>query len=203
MIKRILKIGLGVLVALVALVVTCNCVVVWSVADDVHDELNQIDHETWGMLLGTPPQSRYTGKVNYFFTYRIEAAAQLYKTGKVDSLLVSGDAHSYNGADETTAMRDSLVKRGVPIDVIKLDGDGLRTQASIENTVNKFGIKSFVIVSQQFHNERAVFLARHLKNVDVERVQGYNARSPKGNLSIITYVREYLARVKLFLDLLL
>ncbi|MCQ2287794.1 MAG: YdcF family protein [Muribaculaceae bacterium] len=199
----ILKILLGGIIAVVLLVLVCNYIVVWSTSDAVHDNVDDIKHETWGMLLGTPPKSRYTGRVNYFYKYRIEAVAKLYKAGKIDSVLVSGDEHSLDGINEAIAMRNSLVARGVPIGIIKLDGKGFRTQASIDNTVNKFGIKSFIIISQKFHNERAVYLARHMKGVEVERVQGYNARSPHGKLSMITYAREYLARVKLFLDLLL
>ncbi len=203
MVKKIFKYTLFAVLGMVLLVLGCNYAVTWSTGDAVHDDINDIEHETWGMLLGTPPKSRFTRRTNYFYRFRIDAVVRLYKAGKIDSVLVSGDEHSLDGINETTAMRDSLVARGVPRRIIRLDGKGFRTQASVYNIVNKFGIKSFIIISQQFHNERAVFLCRHMKGVEVERVQGYNARSPRSALSMITYTREYLARVKLFLDLLL
>lgn len=198
--KIIFGLSLALLLTL-AVVCGCNCAVVCSTSDCVHDSVDAIEHETWGMLLGTTPQTRFSGKRNYFFKYRIDAAVQLYKAGKIDSLLISGDDASLGGVNEPVAMRDTLVKYGIPASVILLDGKGYRTQASIINTCNVYGIKSFVVISQRFHNERAVFLARHMRSVEIDRVQAFNAQSPWGNFSFITYLREYLARVKVFVDL--
>jgi len=188
---------------IVALVVfACNYVVKWDASSSIHDDVNDVQHETWGMLLGTAPQSRLTGKRNFFFKYRIDAALELYNAGKIDSLLISGDEHSLDGVNEPVAMRDTLVKHGMPASVIVLDGKGYRTQASLYNTCTVYGIKSFIVISQQFHNERAVFLAHYMSGLDVVQVQGYNAQAPTNGFSFVTYAREYFARFKLFIDLL-
>ena len=63
-------------------------------------------------------------------------------------------------------------------------------------------LKSFTIISQQFHNERALYQAEHLE-LDLENIQAYNAKNPKSTRALITYIREYLARVKLFWDILI
>lgn len=67
-----------------------------------------------GLLLGTTPQARIGRITNQFFIYRIDAAEQLYKAGKIDQILISGDENSLDGVNETECMRDSLVARGVP-----------------------------------------------------------------------------------------
>jgi SanA protein len=64
-----------------------------------------------------------------------------------------------------------------------------------------YGLKSFTIISQKFHNERAIYQAEHL-GLDVENIQAYNAKDPKSKRAYLTFIREYFARVKMFIDLL-
>ena len=64
-----------------------------------------------------------------------------------------------------------------------------------------FGLKSFTVISQKFHNERAIYQAEHL-GLDVENIQAYNAEDPKSRRAYLTTIREYFARVKMFLDIL-
>ncbi len=97
-------------------------------------------------------------------------------------------------------MKDSLVARGVPANVIILDGKGLRTLDSIVRCVNLFKIKSFTVISQRFHNERALFLARNLC-LNVGNLHAFNAKDAVSEMAFLTYIREYFARVKMFLDI--
>jgi SanA protein len=97
-------------------------------------------------------------------------------------------------------MRDSLVARGIPAKDIILDGKGYRTINSIINANKVYGLKSFTLISQEFHNERAIYQAEHL-GLDIEGIQAYNAEMPKTRRAFITTIREYLARVKMFIDL--
>ena len=136
-----------------------------------------------------------------FFKYRIDAAEQLYKAEKLNFILISGDENSLDGVNEPQCMKDSLVARSVPADIIYLDGKGFRTLDSVVRAVKVYDIHSFVVISQRFHNERAIYLAEHL-GLDLHDVYGYNAADATSNLSILTYIREYFARVKVFLDLL-
>ena len=90
--------------------------------------------------------------------------------------------------------------RGVPASAIILDGKGYRTINSIINANKVFGLKSFIIISQEFHNERAIYQAEHL-GLDIDNIQAYNAKMPETRRAFITTIREYFARVKLFIDL--
>jgi len=203
--KRVVKIGLWstciMAVICIALLLICNQIVASNAKGKAFSELDSIEPTRWGLLLGTTPHTRIGHRQNMFFKYRIDAAERLYKAGKVNYILISGDENSLDGVNEVVCMKDSLVARGVPADIIYLDGKGFRTLDSVVRACKKYGIKSFVIISQQFHNERALYLTEHL-NLDVENQQAYNAVSPDSNWAIITYAREYLARVKLFWDIL-
>jgi SanA protein len=98
-------------------------------------------------------------------------------------------------------MRDSLVARGVPAKDIFLDGKGFRTIESVVRTREVFGMGEFTIISQKFHNERAIYQAEHL-GLDVRNLQAYNAKMPTSRRAFLTTIREYFARVKMFMDLL-
>ena len=203
--KKVSKIaawGIGVFaVVCLALMLICNHVVVNNAKGKVFSEIDSIKYNKVGLLLGTTPQARITKITNYFFIYRIDAAEQLYKAGKIEKILISGDEDSLDGINEAECMRDSLVARGVPANVIILDGKGYRTINSVINANKVFGLKSFTIISQEFHNERAIYQAEHL-GLDVENIQAYNAEMPKARRAFITSIREYFARVKMFIDLL-
>lgn len=196
-ITLILFIGL---LFIVSTIMLCHYIVVWNANGKIYTKIEDIPASDIGLLLGTPPQTRYGGMSNSFFNYRIDAAEALYKAGKIGYLLISGDDNSLNGLNEVQCMKDSLIIRGIPASVIFLDGKGLRTFDSVVRTNTLFGVKSFTVISQKFHNERAIYLAEHL-NLDIEKVQAFNAKSPTSKLSLLTYLREYLARVKMFIDI--
>ena len=197
-------------IARLAGIVALACLVIMLVSDQIvvnnakgkaFSDIDSIKYNNVGLLLGTTPQARLTRITNYFFIYRIDAAEQLYKVGKIEKILISGDENSLDGVNEPECMRDSLVARGVPESAIILDGKGYRTINSIVNANKVFGLKSFTIISQKFHNERAIYQAEHL-GLDVENIQAYNAEMPKARRAFITSIREYFARVKMFLDIL-
>ena len=185
----------------VGIMLICNLLVVNNATGKAFTEIDSIKHNKVGLLLGTTPQARIGRITNYFFIYRIDAAEQLYKAGKIEQILISGDEHSLDGINEPECMRDSLVARGVPASAIILDGKGYRTICSVVNANKVYGLKSFTIISQKFHNERAIYQAEHL-GLDVENIQAYNAKDPKSRRAYLTTIREYFARVKMFLDLL-
>ena len=86
----------------------------------------------------------------------------------------------------------------IPEDKIILDYAGFRTLDSVVRAKEIFGQNSITIISQPFHNERAIYLAN---NYGIEAI-GYNAQDVeywKKKLKI--HGREYLARVKMFIDL--
>ena len=186
----------------IAIMLICNQIVMNNAKGKVFSEIDSIKYNKVGLLLGTTPQARIGRITNYFFVYRIDAAERLYKAGKIEKILISGDENSLDGVNEPECMRDSLVARGVPASAIILDGKGYRTICSVINANKVYGLKSFTIISQKFHNERAIYQAEHL-GLDVENIQAYNAQDPKSRRAYLTTIREYFARVKLFLDLMI
>jgi len=193
--------GLGIAGLLcLALMLICDWLVTDNAEGKAFSDIGSIKYNKVGLLLGTTPQARLTKVTNYFFIYRIDAAEQLYKAGKIGKILISGDEDSMDGINEPECMRDSLVARGVPVSDIILDGKGYRTINSVVNANKVFGLKSFTIISQKFHNERAIYQAEHL-GLDLEYVQAFNAVMPKTRRAYLTSVREYFARVKMFIDL--
>lgn len=203
--NKLIKISLWfitiVAIVCLALMLICNKIVVNNAEGKVFSEIDSIKYNRVGLLLGTTPQARFDRITNYFFIYRIDAAEQLYKAGKIEQILISGDENSLDGVNETECMRDSLVARGVPASAIILDGKGYRTICSVINANKVYGLKSFTVISQKFHNERAIYQAEHL-GLDIENIQAYNAEMPKSRRAFLTTIREYFARVKMFWDLL-
>lgn len=185
----------------IVLMLICNQIVVNNAKGKVSSDIDSIKYNKVGLLLGTTPQARFDRITNYFFIYRIDAAEELYKAGKIEQILISGDENSLDGVNEPECMRDSLVARGVPARAIVLDGKGYRTINSVINANKVYGLKSFTIISQKFHNERAIYQAEHL-GLNVENLQAYNAKMPKSRRAFLTTIREYFARVKMFIDLI-
>ncbi len=111
-----------------------------------------------GLVLGTSKETR-RGKANLHFNQRIEAAAALYRAGKVQHLLVSGDNH-IAGYDEPTDMRNALVAAGVPADAITCDYAGFRTLDSVVRAKKIFGLSQCTIISEEFHCPRALWIAQ-------------------------------------------
>lgn len=148
------------------------------------------------LVLGTA--SSPDGKhVNTFFYNRVRAAYDLYRAKKVRHFILSGDNHreQYN---EPRDMMDLLVQFGVPPSKITLDYAGFRTLDSVVRSKKVFGQERICIVSQAFHTPRAIFIARH-HGIDAV---AYNAEINRDNLKYRQVLfREYLARVKAFLDL--
>ncbi|MEI6947721.1 ElyC/SanA/YdcF family protein [Paraflavisolibacter sp. H34] len=157
---------------------------------------DQVPYNKTGLLLGT---AKYlaNGHVNPYYRYRIEAAVQLAKAEKIKHLVISGDnsRHDYN---EPELMRADLVAAGVDSAHIFLDYAGFRTFDSIVRLREIFGQRSATIISQPFHNERAIYLATREGIAAV----GFNARDVGARSGIRIKAREKLARVKVFVDYL-
>jgi SanA protein len=147
------------------------------------------------LVLGAAPIGPEGGP-NVYFEYRLDAAAALWRAGKVKYLLVSGDNRSAD-YDEPTAMRAGLIKRGVPAQAIYRDFAGVRTRDSILRAQSVFGQQRLIIVSQGFHANRAVFLARH---AGIE-AWGLAARDVVRAYSIFTELRRYPSALRAYYDI--
>lgn len=184
----------------IAILILCDRIVAWNASDKTYDNVDSIPHRKIGMILRTSPISTWNGRRNYYFDHRIKAGAELYKAGKVDWLVVSGGDYrnTENGYDEPVAMRDSLIKQGVDSARIVLDYDGTRTLNSIAKMRDVYCQDSIIIISQKYHNERALYQAKHL---GIDAI-GFNAKTPGKRTSWWrNRGREVLARMKLFIDI--
>lgn len=182
-------------------IVICDISVTWYASGKSFNDVESIPHRKVGLILGTSPVSTWTGRRNIYFDKRINAGANLYNTHKVDWLIVSGGDYrrSENGYNEPVAMRDSLIRQGVDSARIILDYDGTRTLNSIAKIRDVYCLDSIVIISQKYHNERALYQAKHL---GIDAI-GLNADTPAHQPSWWrNRGREVLALVKLFIDII-
>lgn len=165
----------------------------WKTAPYVYDEIQDLPSRQVGVVLGTAKYYR-TGVINQYYRYRIQGALNAYNSGKVDYLLLSGDnaQQSYN---EPMTMRRDLIAAGVnPADIV-LDYAGFRTLDSIVRTRKVFDTNDFIIITQRFHCERALFIALHMGI----QAQCYAVPSPKNMLTV--RLREFGARLGALADL--
>ncbi|WP_240623452.1 SanA/YdcF family protein [Brumimicrobium aurantiacum] len=171
-----------------------NVIVENSAENKTFDDVNKISQNRVGVVLGTA-KYRAAGGINLYFKFRIDAAVQLYKNGKIDFILVSGD-NSTKYYNEPASFKEELIKNGVPAAKIFLDYAGFRTLDSVVRALKVFGQNKITIISQKFHNERAIYLAS--KN-GINAI-GFNAKDVGHNYGLKTKIREYFARSKAILD---
>jgi SanA protein len=147
-----------------------------------------------GLVLGCSPKMA-DGRQNLFFLRRIAAAAELFRAGRVQYLLLSGD-NSRSDYDEPSEMQRALVRSGVPASRLVLDHAGFRTLDSVVRAKDVFGLREMIIVSQHFHNERAVYLAR----AHGLRAFGFDAKDVGGPEGLRMALREAASRLFAVLD---
>lgn len=194
--KKLFKFFLLGCLFILTVVYFSNRAVVNNAEGKLYTSVRDIPKNKVGLLLGTVKYLS-DGRVNLYYQFRIDAAVKLYKSEKIDFIIVSGDNGS-KGYDEPTDFKNDLIKSGIPENKIFLDYAGFRTLDSVVRAKEIFGQESITIISQQFHNERAIYLAEHF---GVKAV-GFNARSISGKYGIKVQLREYLARAKVFVDIL-
>ncbi len=166
-----------------------------STREQLYTDLVSIPHNKVGLLLGTNKLAH--GYENLYYRYRINAAVELFKAGKIDYILISGD-NSRKEYNEPEDMQQSLIDAGIPAERIVLDFAGFRTLDSILRCLGVFGEDNITVISQRFHNERAVFIANR-KNI---HAIAYNAQDVPKRWSWKVMLREKFARVKMLLDIM-
>jgi SanA protein len=188
------KYGVVSLVIMIALVWSCDYVIRRSAEGRVYTHVDDIPHRHVGLLLGT---SKYLGSGvnNRYYQYRIDAALKLWQSGKVNVFVISGD-NSRQDYNEPETMRNDLIAAGVDSTRIALDYAGFRTLDSVVRVKEIFSQDSITVISQRFHNERAIYLAgKH----GIDAI-GFNARDVEVSSGLKTQLREKFARVKVFVD---
>lgn len=143
------------------------------------------------LVLGASVRS--DGTLSPVLEDRAKSAIELYKTGKVEKLVVSGDngQASYN---EVVPMREYLMARGIPAENIFVDFAGFNTYDSMYRADYIFGAKNVIVVTQSFHLPRAIYTARHLG------LNAYGMPADKREYYVKNDLREVLATVKTFFE---
>jgi SanA protein len=195
LIKWIVRVSVVLFALALFSVLLSNTIVEVSTKDKVYNSTDEIPYNKVGLLLGTG-KILSDGHINLFYKYRIEAAVRLYKAGKISYILVSGDNSTKNYNEPKTIKKD-LIAKGIPKEKIFLDYAGFRTLDSVVRSKEIFQQESITIISQQFHNERGIFIAG-FKGIEAV---GFNAKDVKSGGGFKTKVRERFARVKMMLDL--
>jgi SanA protein len=175
------------------LIIYANVTAVWASYGKLFDDVKDLPPAKVGLVFGTT--DRYQGRENRYFRYRIDAAVKVWKAGKVETFIVSGDNRSkyYN---EPQKMKNALVEEGVPASRIVCDYAGLRTLDSVVRAKKIFGADKILVISQRFQNQRAIYLAQ-ANGIDAS---GFNAEDVELQAGYKTKIREVGARVKMWLD---
>lgn len=162
-------------------------------ATTVHQTYNnvqEIPKNQVGLLLGTSILTR-DGRPNQFFINRIEAATELYKNNKIEYIIVSGDNSTYS-YNEPKFMKNALIKNGVPAEKIITDFAGFKTLDSVIRSQKVFGQNNITIISQPFHNQRALYISNYIN----QNAVGFNAKAIPFSRSPRVYIREVFSRAK-------
>jgi SanA protein len=194
--KKLLSIVLIISILIISFIFWANYSIKKESEAFVSYSIADVPETKTALLLGTG-KTLSNGMPNAYFYNRIKAATDLYKSGKIQYIIVSGD-NSTKDYNEPEDMLLALMHQGIPQDKIIMDHAGFRTLDSVVRAKDIFGQTKLVIISQKFHNERAVFLAR--KN-GMEAF-GYNAADVNKYAGLKTNMREYIAKAKVYWDLL-
>lgn len=180
----------------ILLVLLCNFVINNAAEGKTFTRTEEVPKNKVGLVLGTS-KKLIGGQPNPYYTFRIQATIALFNAKKIEFVLVSGDNGSIYYNEPSTIKKD-LVAAGIPDDKIFLDYAGFRTLDSMVRAKKVFGLERVTVISQKFHNQRAIFLAEKKGLTAI----GFNATDVTGNSGLKVHLREYLARVKVFIDLI-
>jgi SanA protein len=185
---------LGILAAVFAMIAADRRVESCA-AGRVFTSVEDVPAREFGLLLGTTRLVKGKYRNDYFYK-RIRAAADLYRAGKIRKIIVSGD-NSRTDYNETGDMKRELAAEGVAPDDVLMDYAGFRTLDSVVRARNLYGANELTVISQEFHVERAVYLAdRHGIDAVGFAAEDSSVQSARVRLA----VRESLARVLAVLD---
>ena len=193
--KRIVRVFLLLATAIILVLFISTFSIQLLTSGKTFNTLNDIPKNKVGLILGTSKRLT-SGNPNPYYHNRISATVRLYEAGKIEYILVSGDNATLYYNEPYTIKKD-LIKAGIPENKIFLDYAGFRTLDSMVRAKYVFGLDSVTVISQKFHNERAIFLAERKGLYAI----GFNAKDITGSDGLKVRLREYGARVKVFIDL--
>ena len=194
-IKRIVRYLSGFVAFSVFLLIIVDAMIGYYVRENIYYDIAKIPNRPYGLVLGT---SKYfaNNALNLFYHNRLLAAQRLFEARKVDYLLLSGDNRTRQYNEPRTMLKD-LKRMGVPPEFIYLDFAGFRTLDSVVRADQVFQAHSFTIISQKFHCERALLIAKFHKIDAICFVADYP------QVSSWVRIREFFARLQAVWDILI
>ena len=190
-----LHLGFFVILFSVAAIFLCDQHIAKRSASEIHTEIDDVASHNVALVLGCSPTVA-DGRKNLYFLHRINAAAEVYHAGKCRYLIVSGD-NGHKNYNEPEAMKLALIEKGISEANIVEDFAGFRTLDSVVRAREIFGQSDLLVISQPFHNERAVYIGQQYGM----KLTGFNAPDVGAYGGWKTKFREKLARVKTLIDL--
>ncbi|MDO4754560.1 MAG: YdcF family protein, partial [Bacillota bacterium] len=153
---------LFIILSLVLLVVIINASVILTAKSFLISEeeaLKSPHHQTYDaiVILGAGIRN---GRPSPLLAERLDTGITLYQNGFSDKIILSGDSLDLPRYDEVSVMRNYLLEQGIPSSAMIRDDLGLNTHRTVYRALHVFGLKRYILVSQNYHLERAVFLAR-------------------------------------------
>lgn len=183
-------------VLLPSLVATPWAIVRITTASSVRPAETTFTHADAAVVLGARVYA--DGRPSRFLRERIEVGVRLYLDGTVDRLIMSGDGTDSSGFGEPSVMRQVAEDMGVPADAIQEDPLGVDTYSSCVNARDTFGAGSVIMVSQEFHVPRAVWVCDRIGL----SAQGAYPPQRLTKSTVTGHVREVAADAKAMIDVL-
>lgn len=195
--RRIITFFLNSGIGLLGFIIISNVIVVAISSQKTYDTIANTPTKPVALVLGTSSHTTQ-GHANRYFSERMETAAKLYKSNKVKKIIVSGD-HRSRYYNEPHKMKKTLINHGVPSNIIIIDDAGYNTIESILRLKQVFSFEEVIIVSQKYHNFRAVFMAL-AQGIDAVAI---NADAQDSQAGFKQLFREFLARPKAIFDVVI
>lgn len=179
--------------------IVSNFIIVSNAKGKVFDDIDSLNPVKVGLLFSTISQDQIEDKENLLFKYRVEAAEELYKAGKIEYVFICSNGNKNDDTYKSMRMKDSLIAHGIPREMIFIDKVDLYSLMTYVELSKQMGANASTIISQRRHNERVIYVAEHMAQsigLEIENLQAYNAKEPSGTMSIVDCLKEYYIRSK-------
>lgn len=177
-----------VLVTVLFVTIHCDRIVRQHAEGRCYAELNEIPSTEWGILLGTGRSHR----PNEYYDARLSATIALYKAHKINGIYISAE-NLYEDYHEADSMYAALIEAEIPASLILCDKQGVDTYSSLCHAQKQLGAATYTVISQHFHNERALYYADVLK---MNAIAFDAAPNSKWYKRLRDFLREKMARLK-------
>ncbi len=186
-----LKIILIILLVITLIPIGINTYVILSTKNKIYENNEITEKYDYALVLGCAALKN--GEPSKMLKDRLNKAIEIYENNLVNNIIISGD-HSASYSEVTT-MENYLLKEGIPKDAIIRDDIGYSTGESLVNYKNNFQDKKVIIITQEYHLYRALYIA---KTLNLNAIGSY-AKKVNYNGQFLREIREILARNKDFL----